>query len=519
MVRYDEDAEFRLIYAEYQEGMKTNFSCGIPDDDVSQVDSDDNISPVDVEDVVSPVDVGADDDATAAVADDYGTTFVYTEGAEVPNDVVRLRVDPTVERISPRACMGRKKLIEVIFPEGKLRAIGMRAFAHCTALRGVLRLPNSLMRIEQHAFECCTSLTKVTYREDLENSRHAAFRGCAPTLLLQRVGRKAGTNAVLINLRELRRPTEEEVRTMGIVYHPRALPVVVNGFQYDVGPDDTLKSMFNTFCTQRGVTLRSLKLIYKDKIVFPSNIKHKTPKQLGMQKDHDNCIIVYVESNEDQRISASVRPQVKQQRGKTKKRSKRVGSASKVKKERIKNKDEPAVSIEDYKRLHSMILTRLHEEVQPRLSDIRTKLNALDLQRQPPKSRSICSEKCMKEVPNDQTLPGDGIGGKAGKSYFVVQVGEVENLYKTTKPSSSLAPSLRQGQSSVPTLDLHGCTMEEAILRLNESLKVWVDTAMKGYHPFVITVVIVCGCGSQVLMETVREWIKSTSQVRNAPKK
>ena len=57
------------------------------------------------------------------------------------------------------------------------------------------------------------------------------------------------------------------------------------------------------------------------------------------------------------------------------------------------------------------------------------------------------------------------------------------------------------------------------MLRLNESLKAWVDIAMKGYHPFVITAVIVCGCGSQVLMETVREWIKSTSQVRNAPKK
>jgi hypothetical protein len=57
------------------------------------------------------------------------------------------------------------------------------------------------------------------------------------------------------------------------------------------------------------------------------------------------------------------------------------------------------------------------------------------------------------------------------------------------------------------------------MLRLNESLKAWVDIAMKGYHPFVITAVIVCGCGSQVLMETLREWIKSTRQVRNAPKK
>jgi len=59
---------------------------------------------------------------------------------------------------------------------------------------------------------------------------------------------------------------------------------------------------------------------------------------------------------------------------------------------------------------------------------------------------------------------------------------------------------------------------EEAIVRLNENLEEWVVTAMEGAYPFVITAVIVCGCGSQVLSETVQEWIKSTSQVRNAPK-
>ena len=46
--------------------------------------------------------MGANDDNTA-VADDHGTTFVYTEDAEVPNDVERLQVDPTVELISPKA--------------------------------------------------------------------------------------------------------------------------------------------------------------------------------------------------------------------------------------------------------------------------------------------------------------------------------------------------------------------------------------------------------------------------------
>ena len=124
--------------------------------------------------------------------------------------------------------------------------------------------------------------------------------------------------------------------------------------------------------------------------------------------------------------------------------------------------------------------------------------------------------KCVKEEPIDlDALPRTGVGGRVGRSNFVVQVGEVQNLYKTTK-SSTLAS--HQSQSSVPTLDLHGCTREEAIAELNEILEQWVDTAMKGSYPFVITAMIVCGCGTQVLSETVQGWIKSSIQVHNAPK-
>lgn len=60
-------------------------------------------------------------------------------------------------------------------------------------------------------------------------------------------------------------------------------------------------------------------------------------------------------------------------------------------------------------------------------------------------------------------------------------------MYKTTKSSAAASP---QCQGRIPTLDSHGCTRDEAIIKLNESLKVWVDTAMKRYHPFVITVVM-----------------------------
>ncbi len=180
--------------------------------------------------------------------------------------------------------------------------------------------------------------------------------------------------------------------------------------------------------------------------------------------------------------------------------------------------DEPTMSVEEYDRAqHSKILAKLHKEVQPHLKDIWTKLNALDLDCQLPKSKNRGSNaKCAIEEPNNQPLPKYGIGGKVGKPYFMVQVGEVQNLHKTTKSSSLLA--LQQNQSGVPTLDLHGGTRGEAIVRLNESLEVWVDTTMRGYNPFVITAVILFGCGSQVLSETVQEWINLTSRVCNALK-
>jgi hypothetical protein len=305
---------------------------------------------------------------------------------------------------------------------------------------------------------------------------------------------------------------------MGLV-HPDA--TIIRKYQYDIGSETTLRPIFNSFCTKRGVKLQQLRLTYRGKTMFLSDMKNKTPKQLAMLDDEKNeeaiFVVVEPEPDEMQVDSAPVRPQKTKQGGKMKKKGKGGGRASKTKKER-NNPDEPVMSVEDYKRSHSMILTKLHEEAQPRLKDIRTKLNALDLERQPPKSKSKGIKKCTTEEPIDHTLPGDGVGGKAGKSFFVIQVGEVQNLYKTTKLSFSLAYFSQQGQSCVPTLDLHGCTREEAVLRLNESLKEWVDTAMKGYDPFVITAVIICGCGSQVLMETVQEWIKSTSQVRNAPK-
>ena len=67
-------------------------------------------------------------------------------------------------------------------------------------------------------------------------------------------------------------------------------------------------------------------------------------------------------------------------------------------------------------------------------------------------------------------------------------------------------------------IDLHGLTKKQALSKLNESLPVWSEIAMKGAYPFVIQVKIVCGGGSQVLSEAVQDWIRQNKNGANAPK-
>ena len=72
--------------------------------------------------------------------------------------------------------------------------------------------------------------------------------------------------------------------------------------------------------------------------------------------------------------------------------------------------------------------------------------------------------------------------------------------------------------SQVATLDLHGCSGGEAEEMHCKSLREWIDEAMKGEYPFVISVNIVCGGGSHVLSDLVARFIRDTPQVANRPK-
>jgi hypothetical protein len=78
------------------------------------------------------------------------------EGAVVPQDVVRVRIDQTVLVLPIEAFMSKYKLQEVEFDEG-LHEIGEAAFDSCSALKDI-HLSDGIERIGDNAFFDCTAL-------------------------------------------------------------------------------------------------------------------------------------------------------------------------------------------------------------------------------------------------------------------------------------------------------------------------------------------------------------------------
>ena len=101
--------------------------------------------------------------------------FLYTEGAEVPMDVRRARVDPSVTVIPARAFEGRERLIEVQLSEG-LQEIGERAFCGCKFLRQ-MNIPSTLKAIRHLAF-AYTRLSSIDLPDGVEDIEGGAFGAC-----------------------------------------------------------------------------------------------------------------------------------------------------------------------------------------------------------------------------------------------------------------------------------------------------------------------------------------------------
>jgi len=131
------------------------------------------------------------DESTAEV-------FIYTEGAVVPMDVVRVRVHPSVTVIPEKAFQERKKLEEVELCDGLLE-IGEKAFCTCLCLKKMkipttvtligelafmgcqitnFRIPQHITEIQSSAFVACQSLFSVEIPENITQIALATFLAC-----------------------------------------------------------------------------------------------------------------------------------------------------------------------------------------------------------------------------------------------------------------------------------------------------------------------------------------------------
>jgi BspA type Leucine rich repeat region (6 copies) len=112
-------------------------------------------------------------DNTAAV----DVLFVYTgHGANVPRDVVRVRIDPSVFAIPADAFACIRELEEVQLHDD-ICQIGHRAFANCKALEDSV-IPPGVREIGTWAFNCCRALNGLQLSDGVKSIGEYAFYSC-----------------------------------------------------------------------------------------------------------------------------------------------------------------------------------------------------------------------------------------------------------------------------------------------------------------------------------------------------
>jgi DNA-nicking Smr family endonuclease len=273
-----------------------------------------------------------------------------------------------------------------------------------------------------------------------------------------------------------------------------------------------LKLIIKRFADEHDLPLKKLRFSYKGKNLFLSSLGQKTSQDLGIS--HLDSIFVHNKDTSDDEATSSSSSDESSKENRRSPPAVVTPSLKKFKPFSRKNSHTPCAYVlqeEQDRRNHSRKLSQLFEEAEPRFKEIRQKLADLSIECQPKgKSRS------QKRIQPSRVQPIDnpctvGQGGKAGVPFYVVHVGETDNLYKTRHTHIGRKNSL--------SIDLHGYTRAQAIEELDTKLPEWVNTAQRGQYPFVVPVTIICGGGNQILSEAVDDWIKSKDNVANAPKK
>ena len=278
-----------------------------------------------------------------------------------------------------------------------------------------------------------------------------------------------------------------------------------------ITPSTNLKTLLHEYAEGCGQPVRSLRFSLNGRTLFLSSLGRKTAKDLNVT-DLDEITVTNI-----QNLSLGTNPEPTNHSKQSSKGKKKDSSNKKSHKKKRGNKPILALARNEdkLKENHSIAMSKVFEEAEPMFKSIRQMLNNLTLERKRPKTKQ--SPINLKRDNSTTSILYSsitiGLGGKAGKSSYTVNVGQVDNLYKSSKRNYVTSKTSKQRIC----FDLHGCSHDQAVQRLDKELIDWVDTAMKGEYPWVIPVDIICGGGNQILSETVETWIKSKTYVSNAP--
>ena len=307
--------------------------------------------------------------------------------------------------------------------------------------------------------------------------------------------------------------------------------VVINFFEKGVGTKHiirlrsghTFKALVILLAHEAKIDSQYVRITHNERPLFLSACANRKIDELGV-KDADDMTYLNAQSL---RISSQDVKQDSSPNSTTRKKSKAKkvggrgggGGANNTKKKRNSN-DQPSYNSstrEMCKERHSNLLTKIFEEAEPVFREIRKTLNDLAIK----KSNNSKDKRATSKAQVKTNNPSDvGKGSAPGKIMFPIVVGNVNDLYKSSKHHSAGGRKHSSNKNGTRRLsiDLHGCTTDEALKSLDKSLPQWIDSAMRGTHPFVKAVDIITGSGKQILSEAVELWIKSNTQVARRPK-
>eukprot|EP00574_Skeletonema_japonicum_P007120 CAMPEP_0201726926 /NCGR_PEP_ID=MMETSP0593-20130828/10527_1 /ASSEMBLY_ACC=CAM_ASM_000672 /TAXON_ID=267983 /ORGANISM="Skeletonema japonicum, Strain CCMP2506" /LENGTH=492 /DNA_ID=CAMNT_0048218521 /DNA_START=79 /DNA_END=1554 /DNA_ORIENTATION=- len=248
-----------------------------------------------------------------------------------------------------------------------------------------------------------------------------------------------------------------------------------------------------------------IRISHDERPLFSSACANRKIEDLGIC---DGCTMMYFNAQHLRAAAQDAKPDSANSSSRKKSKTKKVGRGSKIQKKRNSNIQPSYISStgENAKERHSKLLTTLFEEAEPVFKEIRKTLNDLaNIQKSNnhSKKRTMSMNKVQPKTTNPSNV---GIGNSPGQIMFPIVVGNVDDLYKSSKRSSGRRHSQSKNGTRRLSIDLHGCTTGEALEKLNESLPRWIDSAMRGSHPFVEVVDIITGSGKQILSEAVEGW-------------